>query len=93
LKTPKLESLEEFATRVERARDYAAEIGRTAPFDICFAPLTLTSLGRGGDRSRVRDEIAAFAATGVTMVPVEVHARTRREWMAEAERLAYDLMV
>jgi hypothetical protein len=40
----------------------------------------------------VRDEIAALAALGVTQVPVEVHAPTRREWMAGTDRLASDLM-
>jgi probable F420-dependent oxidoreductase len=91
-KTPKLETLDEFATRVERVRAYAAEIGRTEPFDICFAPMSLTMLGRADDPGPVRDELEALGALGVTHTTVEVHASTRRDWLARTERLASDLM-
>ena len=92
MKTPGLETLDEFATRVERAREYAAEIGRTAPFDICFAPLSTSTFVCGGDRGALRDELAAYESLGVTQVPVGVHATTRVEWLAKAEQLASDLM-
>jgi probable F420-dependent oxidoreductase len=93
LKTPTLETLDEFGARVEGAREYAAEIGRTAPFDICFAPISTSTLAGGSDRSALRDELAAYASLGVTQVPVGVHAATTRaEWLAKTERLAADLM-
>ncbi len=91
-KTPKLETLDELATRLERARTYATELGRTEPFDICFAPMSLTMFGSEADRGRLRDEIAALGELGVTQVPVEVPASTRANWLARAERLASDLM-
>jgi probable F420-dependent oxidoreductase len=90
-KTPKLETLEELAARIEQARAHAADIGRTEPFDICFSPMSLTMFGRGVDRGQLQDEIAALGELGVTQVPVEVHAPTRGEWLARAERLASDL--
>ena len=92
LKTPRLETLDDFATRVARAREYAAEIGRTAPFDICFAPLSTSTFVSGGDRGALRDELAVYESLGVTQVPVGVHATTRVEWLAKAEQLASDLM-
>ena len=69
LKTPQLETLDDFGARVERAREYAAEIGRTAPFDICFAPLSTSTFVGGGDRGALRDELAAYEALGVTQLP------------------------
>jgi probable F420-dependent oxidoreductase len=93
LKTPTLETLDEFGARAERAREHAAEIGRTAPLDICFAPLSTSTLAGKGDRSALRDELAAYESLGVTQVPVGVHAATTRtEWLAKTERLAADLM-
>jgi len=93
LKTPTLETLDEFATRVEKAREYATEIGRSAPFDICFAPLSTSTLAGRSDRSALRDELAAYEDLGVTQVPVGVHdASTRQEWRAKTERLAADVM-
>jgi probable F420-dependent oxidoreductase len=93
LKTPKLETLDEFGARVERARAYAAEIGRTAPFDICFAPLSTSVLAGRRDLGALRDELSAYEDLGVTQVPVGVHtATTRAEWMAKVEQLASDLM-
>jgi probable F420-dependent oxidoreductase len=92
LKTPQLETLDDFGARVERARAYAEEIGRTAPFDICFAPLSTSTFVGGGDRGALRDELAAYAQLGVTHCPVGVHASTRAEWLTKAERLAADLM-
>jgi probable F420-dependent oxidoreductase len=91
-KTPKLETLDELAARLDRARVLAAEVGRTAPFDICFAPMSLTMFGRTADRGRVREEIAALGELGVTQVPVEVHTPTRREWLAGVEQLASTFM-
>src|SRR5262249_22760108 len=93
LKTPKLETLDQFAARVEQARAYADEIGRTAPFDICFAPLSTSTLAGRGDRGALRDELAAYEALGVTQVPAGVHtAATRTEWLKKTEQLASDLM-
>ena len=93
LKTPRLETLDDFGARVELARKHADEIGRTAPFDICFAPLSASKPDRRDDRSALRDELAAYEELGVTHCPVVVHhASTRAEWMAKAEQLAADLV-
>jgi len=94
LKTPQLDTLDALGERLGIARAHAAEIGRTEPFDVCFAPISFTSLGHGADvdLGAVRDEIAAFADLGVTQVPMGVRAGTRDEWRAGAERLAAALM-
>lgn len=91
-RTPKLETLDELAARLDQARAHAAAIGRTEPFDICFAPMALTTFGRDGDDGALRAELAALGALGVTQVPVEVHAQTRVAWLQRAEQLADVLM-
>src|SRR5262249_37344451 len=91
-KTPKLETVDELADRIGQARVHAASIGRTEPFDICFAPMGLTMFGRGADDGELRAEIQALADLGVTQVPVEVHVDTRVAWLQRAERLANLLM-
>ena len=88
-RTPQLETMDDFAARVEIARSHAESVGRIAPFDICFAPRSLTTFGAGRyDEPQLRDDIAHLAALGVTWIPVGFHATTRREWSAQAERIA-----
>ena len=88
-RTPQLETMDDFAARVEIARSHAESVGRIAPFDICFAPRSLTTFGAGRyDEPQLRDDIAHLAALGVTWIPVGFHATTRREWSAQAERFA-----
>lgn len=61
-------------------------------FDVCFAPLSLTTLARGDESGAVCDEIDALADLGVTQAPVAVRAATRAQWMTAAERLATELI-
>lgn len=93
LKTPKLESLDELAARIDYARAYAAEIGRNAPLVLCCAPMSLTHFGTGAyDPGAVVDELTALAELGVTWSPVWFPASTRAEWCARAERFATDVL-
>jgi probable F420-dependent oxidoreductase len=92
LKTPQLDTLDALAARLDEARAYAEEIGRSEPLDVCFAPLGLSSLGQDLDRRAMRDEVEALEALGVTQTPVAARARTRDEWRARAEQLADDLI-
>jgi len=87
-RTPKLETLADIAERLERARAYAVEIGRTEPFAVCYSLTSLRGSGRADDPGAVRDEVDALDALGVTDCTVGVHAPTRREWLARAEQLA-----
>ncbi len=92
-RTPPLETIDDFALRVEIARQHADSIGRVVPFDICFAPISLTMFGIGNyDVAQLRDEIVQLEALGVTWMPVEFHAPTRAEWCAKVERFALDVL-
>jgi probable F420-dependent oxidoreductase len=70
VKTPSITNLDELATRLDRARRYAKEIGRDAPFDVCFSQF------------RADDDPADYEALGVTWLTVMFPAAaTRREWL------------
>jgi len=87
VKTPKLETLDEFAELVAYVRSHATEVGRTEPLDICFSPLSHTGLGDDG-RDHFAEQLHGLEALGVTWVPVGVDAATRTDWMAKVERFA-----
>lgn len=70
VKTPAITNLDELATRLEAARAYADEIGRTAPLTICFAPFAAT------------DDHQVFADLGIEWLAVQFEGcATRAEWL------------
>jgi probable F420-dependent oxidoreductase len=74
VKTPAITNLDELATRLESARAYADEIGRTTPLTICFAPFAAT------------DDHQVFAELGIEWLAVQFEGcATRAEWL---DRLA-----
>lgn len=93
LRTPSLESVDDLAERVAYAREHAHAVGRSAPLDICFAPISLTMFGHGAyDAHAMADEIAALGALGVTWMPVEFHAASRGEWLDLVQRFADEVI-
>jgi len=93
LKTAKLETFEELATRVAYARAHAAAVGRTAPLDICCALMSLTHFGSGAyDPGEVRGELGRLGELGVTWSPVWFPATTRAEWRDRAAAFAVDVV-
>ena len=92
-KTPKLETVDDLAQRIDYARQHADAIGRTEPFDICFAPTSMTQFAQADyDATHLRDEVKQLEALGVTWMPVEQFAPTRAEWMTKVDALAAVLM-
>ena len=74
VKTPAITNLDELATRVGAARDYAEEVGRATPLTICFSAFSAA------------DDHAAFADLGVDWLAVQFPGcATRAEWL---DRLA-----
>ena len=70
VKTPAITNVDELATRLEAARAYAAEIGRTAPLTICFAAFADTP------------DHAVFADLGIEWLAVQFNGcTTRAEWL------------
>jgi probable F420-dependent oxidoreductase len=87
-RTPVLETVDDLAQRLAFARAYAAEIGRTAPLDVC----TTLPPSLGGATGATRDDVAALEALGVTWLTVSFPAETRRDYLAAMERFARDLI-
>ena len=93
VRTPTLSSVDELAERIDHARDYAEEVGREAPLDICCAPFTLDWRASGDfDPARVVDELAQMAELGVTWTTVGVPGRDRAAWVANARRFADEVV-
>ena len=81
LKTPAITSLEEFAERLGYARDHAASVGRTEPFEVVFMPMGLDMFSNAGVQpAAVIDSIEQLAAVGVTYVTMMVPGNTRAEF-------------
>ncbi|OBI41934.1 LLM class F420-dependent oxidoreductase [Mycobacterium kyorinense] len=89
-RTAEISTLEELASAIVWAKKYAAEIGRTAPLDICF------SAGNLLDDSKSTDErhaaIAQLEAMGVTWLTVAPHGDTRAEYVDLAHAFAAEFI-
>ncbi len=81
VKTPAITNLDELATRLGAARDYAEEVGRTTPLTICFSPFTHS------------DDVGAFADLGVDWLAVQfAGCTTRGEWLDRLEEFTARLI-
>ena len=77
VKTPAITNLDELAERVDAARAYAVEIGRTEPLTICFAPFNRA------------DGHAVYADLGIEWLAVGFEGcTTRSEWIGRMQAFA-----
>ncbi|MFA5886108.1 MAG: LLM class F420-dependent oxidoreductase [Acidimicrobiia bacterium] len=89
LKTPAITSLDALAARLQYARDYAAEVGRSTPFEVVFMPMGLDMFSKAQvDPGPVVDAILAMAAVGVTYCSLTLPGDTRAEFLANLSVLA-----
>jgi len=88
VRTAPVTSVEDLVPRIELARRHAADIGRTAPLDICFSAGEHQGGSEGG---AARAELQHLAEAGVTWVSVgfdDASTRTRRQVIERARRYA-----
>jgi len=89
LKTPAITSLDALAERLQYAKDYAAEVGRTDPFEVVFMPVGLDMFTKAQlDPGPVVDGILAMAEVGVTYCALTLPGDTRAEFLANVAVLA-----
>lgn len=79
--TAAIETLADLRDGIARAREHAAAIGRTAPFDVGFVPFPF-ALGAPGPPApaRVAEELRGYTEAGVTWLVLPIGARTRSAW-------------
>lgn len=93
VRTAPIESLADLAERLTYAREYAEQVGRSAPLDICFVPFGLAMHARQGvDPLRFRDTVAELAALGVTWLTLGLPGDTRREFCDAVRRFGDDVL-
>lgn len=83
IRTAAIESADDLAARVDYAREHARAIGRTAPLEICFAPLGL-ALHRPEEATPERFAAVArqLSALGVGWLALSLRAKSRAAWCA-----------
>ncbi len=80
-RTAVLASLDDLAAGLAYAREHAAAVGRSAPLDVCFAPVGVDMFSRDEpDLEALRQQIAAMARLGVTWTSLSLPARSRASW-------------
>ena len=78
-RSPVLETEEELSERISFAREHAQKVGRTTPFDICYA--LDAHAGDPAAPERIRERAAHLESLGVTWVTVGFSAESRPEYI------------
>jgi probable F420-dependent oxidoreductase len=93
IRTAAIESVDDLAARVAYARERARAVGRTAPLDICFAPLGL-ALHRRDEATPERFGALArqLAGLGVTWLALGLPAKTRGAWCERVREIGATLL-
>ncbi|QXC59640.1 TIGR03619 family F420-dependent LLM class oxidoreductase [Aquihabitans sp. G128] len=92
-RTAALRTPEDLAGRLDYAREHAASIGRTGPFDVAFIPRGLRmGAGEPVDADAVVASCAALAAVGVNWITVAFAEGTRDGQLAQIATWATDVL-
>ncbi|MGE4653091.1 MAG: LLM class F420-dependent oxidoreductase [Myxococcota bacterium] len=93
VRTASMESLEDLAERIGYLRDYAKEVGRTAPLDICFMPFGFSMHDmRDMDATRFGAVVEELAEMGVTWLTVGLPGRGRDEYCESIRRFGEEVL-
>jgi len=86
-RTAAMEGLADLRAGLAYAREHAAEIGRTAPLDVCMVPFEAARGARAEDAARLAEALPAYADAGVTWIALTLVAETREAWCDAARAL------
>jgi len=80
-RTAVLGSLEDLAAGLAYAREHAEAVGRSAPLDVCFAPVGVDMFADAPpDPALLREQVESLASVGVTWTALSLPARSRAAW-------------
>lgn len=78
----------DLAKRLELAREHAERIGRSEPFEVCYALQT----ARDASTAQTLDAVAELAALGVGWLTVGVRAKARAQYREQLARFGADVI-
>ncbi|MGH0030327.1 MAG: LLM class F420-dependent oxidoreductase [Myxococcota bacterium] len=88
VRTAAIETLDDLAERIAYLRDYAKQVGREAPLEICFVPFGLSMREpENVDAERFRDTVAELAALGVGWLSFSLPGKTRSDFAEGVRRV------
>jgi probable F420-dependent oxidoreductase len=80
-RTAVMGSLEDLATGLAYAREHAEAVGRSAPLDVCFAPVGVDMFADAPpDPALLVEQVESLASVGVTWTALSLPARSRAAW-------------
>ncbi|MGE3621996.1 MAG: TIGR03619 family F420-dependent LLM class oxidoreductase [Acidimicrobiia bacterium] len=88
--TADISSIDDLARRVERCHALAAEIGRTRPLEVCFAPRGF--LPTDFDAAAERAKLQALDKAGATWAPLGIAAPDRASMLVAIRRYADEVL-
>jgi probable F420-dependent oxidoreductase len=89
-RTAEISTLSELEAAIAWAKKYAAEIGRTEPFDICFSAGNLLDEGKSTDERHAT--IERMEAAGVTWLTIAPQGVDRADVIGRAEAFAREFI-
>jgi hypothetical protein len=81
--------MDDLAARMGRAKQMAADLGRTEPLDVCFVPFGLSLYdSEKPDLNRLTEQIEQLSDIGVTWLSIQFPATTRKDFRALIDEFA-----
>ena len=93
VRTAAMENLEDLTERIAYLRDYAKQVGRSEPLDICFMPFGFSMHDlKEVDAERFAPVVEKLAAMGVTWLTVGLPGRSRAEYCESIRRFGEQVL-
>lgn len=89
-RTAEISTIDDLETAIDWAKQYAAEIGRTAPLDICFSAGNLLDDSRSADERHAT--IGRLGAAGVTWLTIAPTGASRAEVIDRSRAFAAEFI-